>query len=239
MTRTGKFVSADELEHVKVALSCSGMFLSGGMPMGDPAHEVELLRRKYEMPEGYGIDTNNGEFVSPLRKGNDMSDNTGGATRLVDCAACGGAVYAGCAHLCSTNLQQQPAPSAQPETNDLCQKCGLPNPVWFAPNDVWNRLVPNRVGFICPTCFASLDFETTWVLIPEEMYDKLSGNTLAQPDSAEAIARARQWLEANGYSLWLTANSDSFPRCVADYAAHLTAALEKRVKELAQASTSS
>jgi hypothetical protein len=65
MTRTGKFVTAEELESVKVALSCSGMFLSGGMPMGDPEFEVERLRKKYEMPDGYGLDASNGEFVSP------------------------------------------------------------------------------------------------------------------------------------------------------------------------------
>ncbi len=65
MTRTGKFVTPEELKHVTVALSVSGMFLSGGTPMGDPAYEVELLRRKYEMPEGYGLDPFNGEFVSP------------------------------------------------------------------------------------------------------------------------------------------------------------------------------
>lgn len=65
MTRTGKFVTKEELESVNVQFSVSGMFLSGGMPMGDPAREVELLRRKYEIPEGYGLDLSNGEFVSP------------------------------------------------------------------------------------------------------------------------------------------------------------------------------
>jgi hypothetical protein len=51
VTRTGKFVTPEELDIVKTAQSVSGMFLSGGMPMGDPAHEVEIL--------------SNGEFVSP------------------------------------------------------------------------------------------------------------------------------------------------------------------------------
>jgi hypothetical protein len=65
MQRTGKFVTTEELECVKTAQRVSGMFLSGGMPMGDPAWEVELLRRKYKMPDGYGLDPSNGEFVSP------------------------------------------------------------------------------------------------------------------------------------------------------------------------------
>ena len=65
MQRLGKFVTPEELESVKVAQSCSGMYLTGGRPMGDPAFEVERLREKYEMPEGTGLDTSNGEFVSP------------------------------------------------------------------------------------------------------------------------------------------------------------------------------
>jgi hypothetical protein len=36
------------------------------------------------------------------------------------------------------------------------------------------------------------------------------------------VERAREWLQANGYALWLTANSDSFPRCVAAYDVNLT-----------------
>jgi hypothetical protein len=64
MQRLNKFVTAEELESVKVAVRCSGMFLSGGMPMGDPAFEVEQLRKKYGLPEGTGLDPSNGEFVS-------------------------------------------------------------------------------------------------------------------------------------------------------------------------------
>lgn len=65
MTRTGKFVTPEELEQVKTAVSCSGMFLSGGTPMGDPESTVRYLVRKYEMPPDTGLDTGNGEFVTP------------------------------------------------------------------------------------------------------------------------------------------------------------------------------
>lgn len=65
MTRTGIFVSAEELEQVKTAQSCSGMFLSGGMPMGDPERIVMQLTEKYNPPNGSGLDTSNGEFVAP------------------------------------------------------------------------------------------------------------------------------------------------------------------------------
>lgn len=65
MTRLGKFVTPEELEGVKVNVETSGMFLSGGQPMGDLATEVERLRKQYGMPEGTGLDAENGEFVSP------------------------------------------------------------------------------------------------------------------------------------------------------------------------------
>lgn len=65
MQRLDKFVTTEELEHVKTAIKCSGMFLSGGMPMSDPGRVVEQLVRKYNMPTGTGLDPNNGEFVSP------------------------------------------------------------------------------------------------------------------------------------------------------------------------------
>lgn len=63
MKRLGVFVTPEELEAVKVAQSVSGMFLSGGMPMGDPAYEVECLRKKYNLPENVAFDPRNGEFV--------------------------------------------------------------------------------------------------------------------------------------------------------------------------------
>ena len=65
MTRLNVFVTAEELDAVKTAQKCSGMFLSGGMPMGDPAFEVEQLRKKYNLPEGTGLDSSNGEFCTP------------------------------------------------------------------------------------------------------------------------------------------------------------------------------
>lgn len=65
MTRLKTFVTPEELETVLSAQSVSGMFLSGGIPMGDPAWEVEQLRKKYNMPDGTGLDVRNGEFCAP------------------------------------------------------------------------------------------------------------------------------------------------------------------------------
>lgn len=44
----------------------------------------------------------------------------------------------------------------------LCEICQLEYPVWFAPNELWNavmrwpdgREISEKIGFICPTCFA-------------------------------------------------------------------------------------
>lgn len=65
MTRLNKFVSEEELAQVRTAQSCSGMFLSGGMPMGDPQRVVSDLVKKYGLPEDTGLDLSNGEFVTP------------------------------------------------------------------------------------------------------------------------------------------------------------------------------
>lgn len=48
-----------------------------------------------------------------------------------------------------------------PATGDLvCGDCGRDNPVWFAPNDLWNLVMggpdakEDPGGILCPTCFA-------------------------------------------------------------------------------------
>lgn len=48
-----------------------------------------------------------------------------------------------------------PAPP-QPELPELiCERCGGPNVTWFAPNEVWNRVVGSPNGIWCPGCFIS------------------------------------------------------------------------------------
>lgn len=65
MKRLNVFVTPMQLKMVQTAQDVSGMWLSGGRPLGDPAWEVEQLRKAYNMPEGTGLDPVNGEFVSP------------------------------------------------------------------------------------------------------------------------------------------------------------------------------
>jgi hypothetical protein len=65
MQHTGIFVTQEELEGVKVERSCSGMYLSGGRPMGDPQARVTQLSEKYNAPEGSGLNIQTGEFMLP------------------------------------------------------------------------------------------------------------------------------------------------------------------------------
>lgn len=65
MKATGVFVTKEELDRVRTAQKVSGMFLSGGTPMGDPAYEVHLLTKKYHPPEGSGFNPQDGQFYTP------------------------------------------------------------------------------------------------------------------------------------------------------------------------------
>lgn len=60
---TGIFVTESELEGLKVELQTSGMWLSGGMPMGDPQRYVQRLTEKYNPPKGCGLNPKTGEFM--------------------------------------------------------------------------------------------------------------------------------------------------------------------------------
>jgi hypothetical protein len=65
MKGTGIFVTAEELEGVRINQRTSGMFLSGGRPMGDPGAAVARLVEKYNPPAGSGLDISTGEFKTP------------------------------------------------------------------------------------------------------------------------------------------------------------------------------
>lgn len=42
----------------------------------------------------------------------------------------------------------------RPEDGDTrCQHCGRPNPVWTAPDNVWNAVMGDDGGVLCPPCF--------------------------------------------------------------------------------------
>ncbi|MDP9113881.1 MAG: hypothetical protein M3O20_09375, partial [Acidobacteriota bacterium] len=64
------------------------------------------------------------------------------------------------------------APVGHPE--NMCQECGGPNPVWFAPNHIWNQIVGSEAGMLCPVCFIKradskgLYQAGGWELVPEQ-----------------------------------------------------------------------
>lgn len=56
----------------------------------------------------------------------------------------------------------------------LCQKCGRDYPVWFAPNELWNRVAKDDEHFLCMDCFALLAESrgiapTAWMLLEEKL----------------------------------------------------------------------
>ncbi len=63
MKGTGIFVTEAERKCVEMEQKCSGMFLSGGMPMGDPQRAVARLSEKYHPPSGSGLNLKTGEFM--------------------------------------------------------------------------------------------------------------------------------------------------------------------------------
>lgn len=77
---------------------------------------------------------------------------------------------------CNWIAQPAPAPVWKPSDGDtVCQNCGQPNPIWFAPNEVWNRIVggPDATddpgGVLCPCCFMAKgdDGIVVWEVRPE------------------------------------------------------------------------
>lgn len=91
-----------------------------------------------------------------------------------------------------------PAPSSG--QSQKCQICGVPNPVWFAANNVWNEIVPERVGFICPICFITRAEEqgfacTGWQLVPENPAPDQSEPARDEPDDLDARGELeKEWM---------------------------------------------
>lgn len=40
-----------------------------------------------------------------------------------------------------------------PHPENFCWQCGNPNPNWYAPNELWNKVCDNKGDVICPKCF--------------------------------------------------------------------------------------
>ena len=79
---------------------------------------------------------------------------------------------------------------AHPE--DFCQECKLPNPTWYAPNLLWNKLC-EPVEIICPTCFQKRADKAgiNLVFTTEVLSD---GKTLPTSESALNLAIVSGWV---------------------------------------------
>jgi len=62
---TGIFITEEERQGLETEFNCSGMFLSGGMRMGNPEQRAQTLKEKYHPPEGAGINLKTGEWILP------------------------------------------------------------------------------------------------------------------------------------------------------------------------------
>lgn len=56
---------------------------------------------------------------------------------------------------------------------DVCQRCGGANVVWFAPNKLWNEAMGSEGGIVCPSCFvrayeAATGRMRVWRLAPND-----------------------------------------------------------------------
>lgn len=84
--------------------------------------------------------------------------------------------------------------TANSHPEDFCQQCGGPNFVWFAANDVWNKVIPERVGVLCPRCFAErakrVGFGVAWELVPQREPAAGIKSEEGPPDGASASGQA-------------------------------------------------
>lgn len=73
---------------------------------------------------------------------------------------------------------------AHPE--DFCHKCGQPNIVWFAPNELWNKSVraANEPEILCPVCFVQLaeaaGVNAVWEVAPQHWHAEATQKSVTQ-----------------------------------------------------------
>lgn len=75
---------------------------------------------------------------------------------------------------------------ASEEPKFFCDDCGVRNPVWFAPSEIWNHVMggpeakDDPGGTLCPVCFIKRAeavgyVPTAWVLSPEVFPEQANG----------------------------------------------------------------
>ena len=82
-----------------------------------------------------------------------------------------------CGHPCLLRDSTSP----KPQEPEICQHCHQAYACWFAPNEIWNLVIPDRVGMLCPNCFLNRAEHAAinlgcWKIAPE-FYGKASPRT--------------------------------------------------------------
>lgn len=88
---------------------------------------------------------------------------------------------------------------------DTCDCCGRHNPVWFAPNGLWNLVLGGPEaegdpgGFLCPVCFIAkadacehVPFVTGWKLQPADFDDSMQAMRIHALIAEIVSLRAKQ-----------------------------------------------
>jgi hypothetical protein len=96
--------------------------------------------------------------------------------------------------------EERPALTREEHPEATCERCGGPNVVWFAPSELWNRVVPDRDAIWCPICFVREAerlgiLPTSWQLAPEVLPASSSSSV---PSETGETARLRDALAKYG-----------------------------------------
>jgi hypothetical protein len=102
----------------------------------------------------------------------------------------------------------------------ICDDCNHTIPVWFINNDLWNRVIPDRRGMLCPCCFISkaeaAGIECTgWELVPENLDDISTKGLKMNKITPEQVLHVSQAAEKAasevGLELWEFGDGGIFP----------------------------
>lgn len=115
----------------------------------------------------------------------------------------------------------------EPISEDICQDCGGDNPVWFAPNELWNEVVdPNKVHFLCPVCFIkraeAIRKRRAWSVKPEVVEEGSSMESQANNRSVpQTSPRSTESIDDKIYELakWIVEYEFTSPN--ARYSSHM------------------
>ncbi len=80
----------------------------------------------------------------------------------------------------------------EPHPESYCHECNGPNVVWFAPNEIWNKVIGSSNGILCPVCFikrarGTPGLDAAWRIAPEDY----SAASLSPARHAELVKRLR------------------------------------------------